>query len=218
MDIYLCFFFVCVFCFFRSYVWLFFTLVRRSCEGFLYIGWNTLFCLHTSPLLRHPSQCRVRTPREESRTPPNAHCVKLSILAHIYNSYNADAWHYCCLHLQRVHHGHTKWRALCYPQAVCGFVSSMVITLFYAHRSLPATHHPSDISPPRSTRASLPPPPQPPHPGPLSNDILKLLSSPNSQRHPSFIRHPEWAQIPLSPNPCTTPPQLQRHKKFTINK
>lgn len=79
-------------------------------------------------------------------------------------------------------HRDTKERALCYPQAVGGFISSLVITLFYAQRAAPATHHPSHISPLCFSRAS---------PAPLSNDILKLLSSPNSQRHPSFIRHSE---------------------------
>lgn len=59
--------------------------------------------------------------------------------------------------------------------AVCRFVASMVITLFYAQRS-----HTLHIFLLCSSRASL---------ASLSNDILKLLSSRNSRQHPSFIRH-----------------------------
>lgn len=122
-----------------------------------------LYCFCSFCPARVSRLCRLslqtQNTQEKSRAPQP--CSLLNI--HTTNCVTADAHteaagsHYRCPNLQcvRCSHRHTKWRALCYPKAVCGFTSSMVITLLYAQRSLPATRHPSHIFLPCSTRASL---------------------------------------------------------------
>lgn len=92
----------------------------------------------------------------------------------------------------------TQYGELCATRRHCVDLSSMVITLSYAQRSLPATHHPSHISPHCSSRGFL---------GLLSTDRLKPLSSPNSQRHHSFI-----SSLPSLRSHCTAAPQLKGHR------